>query len=94
MPQRTTKVSLHSRLGCATERLSGQGPNFWEFGIGEEKWGEEMLHRLFRWDLLQGLMALGSMRPIALSIHVVMGAMFAAALGAHNNSEYSQLEDR
>lgn len=39
-------------------------------------------------------MALGSMRPVALSIHIVIAAMFAAALGAHNNAEFNQLEDR
>ena len=42
----------------------------------------------------QGMMALGSMRPLALVTHVVLGAMFAAALGAHNNAEYGDLETR
>ena len=41
---------------------------------------------------LQGMLALGSMRAGALAFHVVLGAMFAAALGAHNSSEYSELE--
>ena len=40
------------------------------------------------------MLALSSLRPVALSIHIVLGAMFAAALGSHNNAEFNQLEDR
>ena len=40
------------------------------------------------------MVALGSMRPFLLAVHVAMGAMFAAALGAHNNSEFAILESR
>lgn len=40
------------------------------------------------------MLALGSMRPTALAIHIVLAGLFAAALGAHNNAEFNQLEDR
>lgn len=43
---------------------------------------------------VQGMMALGCLRPAALGVHVIVGTMFAAALGAHNVAEYNQLEDR
>jgi len=38
--------------------------------------------------------ALGSMRPFLLAVHVVLGSMFAAALGAHDDSEFADLESR
>ena len=40
------------------------------------------------------MVALGSMRPFLLAAHVVLSSMFAAALGAHNNSEFADLESR
>ena len=55
--------------------------------VCDQNFGTELL-------AVQGMLALGSLRPAALAIHVVMAGMFAAALGAHNNSEFSQLEDR
>jgi hypothetical protein len=42
----------------------------------------------------QAMVALGSMRPFLLAVHVVLGAMYAAALGAHNSTEFAQLESR
>lgn len=39
-------------------------------------------------------MALGSMRPFALVTHVVFGAMVAAALAAHNNTVFADIELR
>lgn len=49
--------------------------------------------RSFRCDV-QGMMALGCMRPIALAVHAVLGAMVAAALAANNSSTFADLELR
>lgn len=43
-------------------------------------------------DVVQGLVALLSNSAFMLGLHVILGAMLGAALGAHNESVFMQQE--